>query len=271
MTTKMFSLKWKNFKENIISNFLSLRNDTDFNDVTLVCEENNQVEAHKVILAASSSFFKNILKRNKHSHPLIYMKGMQYEDLLALLEFMYQGETHIYHENIDSFLRIAEDLGLNGLAGETNYYKEEYRPDLSPPFKTSRKKVARKSKIYDTPQQPVLDINIQPQEPSFITSSQNKDFIPNETFSLAEENTDAIKIETTENFMETVSSMIIKTNETWTCNLCGKVSNDRSNLRKHVETIHTQGLTFSCKSCDKLFRSRKRVYHHMASMHKHNN
>ena len=222
MTTEKFSLKWNNFKENVTSTFLSLRNDTDFNDVTLACEDDNQVEAHKVILAASSSFFKNILKINKHSHPLIYMKGIQYEDLLALVEFMYQGETNIYHKNIDSFLRIAEDLGLNGLAGETNYYKEKYRPDLSRPFKNSRQNLVRKSKIlgqtkdiqeiYNTPQEPFFDINIQPQEPSFDTSIQTKDYVPNKTFGLAEENTNAIKIETTENFTETVSSMISRTN-----------------------------------------------------------
>ena len=80
MTTEKFSLKWNDFKENVSSTFLSLGNDTDFTDITLACEDDNQVEAHKVILSASSSFFQNILKRNKHSHPLIYMKGMKYED-----------------------------------------------------------------------------------------------------------------------------------------------------------------------------------------------
>ena len=64
---------------------------------------------------------------------------MKYKDLLALVEFIYQGETNIFQENIDSFLRIAEDLGLNGLAGETNYYKKYYTPDFSSTLKTSRK------------------------------------------------------------------------------------------------------------------------------------
>ena len=33
--------------------------------------DGHQIEAHKVILAASSPFFQAILKKNKHSHPLI--------------------------------------------------------------------------------------------------------------------------------------------------------------------------------------------------------
>ena len=76
-TTEKFSVKWNDFQENLTNTFLSLKKDNDFTDVTLACEDNKQVEAHKVILAASSSFFQNVLKRNKHAHPLIYMKGMK--------------------------------------------------------------------------------------------------------------------------------------------------------------------------------------------------
>ena len=44
-------LQWNDFKANAIAAFGSLRDDTDFADVTLACEDGNQVEAHKVILA----------------------------------------------------------------------------------------------------------------------------------------------------------------------------------------------------------------------------
>ena len=67
-------LQWNDFKENVVDTFGSLREDKDFTDVTLACEDGNQVEAHKVILANSSPFFQNLLRRNKqHTHPLIYM------------------------------------------------------------------------------------------------------------------------------------------------------------------------------------------------------
>ena len=68
-------LQWNDFKENAISAFGSLKDDQDFSDVTLVCEDGQQVEAHKVILAASSPFFQNLLKRHKHPHPLWGMSG----------------------------------------------------------------------------------------------------------------------------------------------------------------------------------------------------
>ena len=76
-------LQWNVFKENIKSAFGSFREDKDFADVTLVCEDGQQLDAHKAILATSSPFFQNILARNKHSHPIIYMRGLKSEDLSA--------------------------------------------------------------------------------------------------------------------------------------------------------------------------------------------
>ena len=60
-------LQWNDFKENVSSSFGELREDADLTDVTLVCEDGKQVEAHKVILASSSPVFMQILKKNKHS------------------------------------------------------------------------------------------------------------------------------------------------------------------------------------------------------------
>ena len=46
-------LQWNDFQENIKSAFGSLREDSDFTDVTLACEDGHQLEAHKVILDGS--------------------------------------------------------------------------------------------------------------------------------------------------------------------------------------------------------------------------
>ena len=105
-------LQWKDFKVNISSSFGDLREDRDFTDVTLACEDGQQVEAHKVILASSSPFFKDILKKNKHPHPLIYMRGLKLEDLWSIVDFLYLGKANILQENLDSFLALAGELML---------------------------------------------------------------------------------------------------------------------------------------------------------------
>merc|ERR1712129_594572 len=113
--TKNVCLKWNDFQKNALSAFGTLRDDLEFADVTLACEDGQQVEAHKVILASSSPFFLSLLRRNKHPHPLIYMRGVKSEDLLAMIDFLYFGEANVYQENLDSFLAVAEELQLKGL------------------------------------------------------------------------------------------------------------------------------------------------------------
>jgi len=117
-------LKWNDFQENINQAFRSLRSDSDFCDVTLACEDGQQIDAHKVILAASSPFFQTLLKRNKHPHPLIYMRGVKSEDLVAIVDFLYYGQANVYQDNIDSFLAIAEEVSLKGLAGKVKSTNE---------------------------------------------------------------------------------------------------------------------------------------------------
>ena len=134
-TSEKFNLKWDDFKENITTAFGSLREEKDFADVTLACEDGYQVEAHKVILAASSPFFQNILKRNKHEHPLIYMRGMKSEDLVSVVDFLYYGETNVNEENLNTFLAIAEELKLKGLGASQEMVDEKKlipskQPDL---------------------------------------------------------------------------------------------------------------------------------------------
>ena len=111
-------LKWNDFQDNVNSAFGSLREDKDFTDVTLACGDGQQIEAHKVILAAQSPFFQGLFKRNKHPNQLVYMRGVIYENLVAIVDFLYHGEANVYQENLDSFLAIAEDLKLKGLMGE---------------------------------------------------------------------------------------------------------------------------------------------------------
>ena len=112
-TSEKFCLKWNDFRENVHTAFGELREDRDFTDVTLACEDGYQVEAHKVILAASSPFFQNILRKNKHPHPLIYMRGIKIEDLEAIVDFLYYGEANIYEEDVVRFLLIAKELSIS--------------------------------------------------------------------------------------------------------------------------------------------------------------
>jgi len=114
MGSEKFCLRWNDFESNISGAFRELRDDKDFFDVTLVCD-NEQIQAHKVILSACSTFFRNVLRSNPHQHPLLYLKGVRFSDLQAVLNFMYHGEVNVAQEELNSFLAVAEDLRVKGL------------------------------------------------------------------------------------------------------------------------------------------------------------
>ncbi|CAL4075182.1 unnamed protein product, partial [Meganyctiphanes norvegica] len=110
-----YNLCWNEFEKNVLSFFRELREQEEFVDVTLACE-GQQVSAHKVVLAASSPFFRNILKNNPCQHPIIILNEVRYGELLTLLQYMYHGEVQIAHDQISDFLRTAQLLQVRGLA-----------------------------------------------------------------------------------------------------------------------------------------------------------
>jgi len=101
-SAEKFCLRWNDFESNISVAFRELREEKDFFDVTLACED-SQVSAHKVILSACSPFFRSILRKNPHAHPLLYLKGVKYQEMLSVLNFMYQGEVNVARRSLTLF------------------------------------------------------------------------------------------------------------------------------------------------------------------------
>jgi len=121
MSTEKFCLRWNDFEKSISSAFKDIRNNKDFFDVTLACED-EQLQAHKVILSACSPFFQNVLRRHQpQNHQiLLYLKGVSYRDMESVLSFMYHGEVNIAQEHLNNFLQVAEDLKVKGLTQENS-------------------------------------------------------------------------------------------------------------------------------------------------------
>ena len=56
---------------------------------------------------------------------------MKYADLVAVLDFMYQGEVNLAQEGLDTFLAVAEDLRVKGLT--QNNSTTDHAPSPTPP------------------------------------------------------------------------------------------------------------------------------------------
>ena len=132
-----FCLKWNDFHSNVTKSFQNLRKEEDFFDVTLVGDDGKHATAHKLVLASSSEYFKNVFNNSKkyfQSHALICLEGLLQDDLNNILDYIYQGEVQIHQQDLDRFLAIAQRLKLEGLIGgeqeeeeeeEENYLEEE--------------------------------------------------------------------------------------------------------------------------------------------------
>ena len=71
-----FCLKWNDFQTNTTSSFTKLREDKDLLDITLISQDEVHVQAHKVVLASSSSLFKNLLTKMSLGHNYLYLNGI---------------------------------------------------------------------------------------------------------------------------------------------------------------------------------------------------
>jgi len=110
-----FSLVRDDFQSFTSNSFKSMISREEFVDVTLACEDDKQFKAHKVILSACSEFFRNILVKNSHSHPLIYLDNLKAEQLEALVKFIYIGETNIPQSMVSDFIKAAQKYKIQGL------------------------------------------------------------------------------------------------------------------------------------------------------------
>jgi len=237
-------LKWNDYQQNAISAFGTLREDREFSDVTLACEDGQQMEAHKVILASSSPFFHNLLKRNKHQHPLIYIKGLKSKDLVAMIDFVYYGEANVYQENLDSFLAVAEELQLKGLVGQIATKEVE---DMIPPARKETPKLLQQ-RVFPNEEAPDI-ISIEDEVESCPPLERHV------SVTYCTVAADLQDLDDKVNSMMEASEDMDGLRYKRICKVCGKEGNiDR--IIDHIEVHHITGVSHTCNTCGKICRTR---------------
>jgi len=111
---QQFSLRWNNYSQHIVTALEDLRSDDEFTDVTLSCD-GERLKAHKILLAACSTYFRDTFLENPCKHPVIILKGVTFTDLEAVVKFMYNGQVNVSQDRLPSFLQTAELLQIKGL------------------------------------------------------------------------------------------------------------------------------------------------------------
>lgn len=302
-----FCLRWNDFESNVSGAFRDLRAESDFFDVTLGCSDGSgrTLQAHKVILSACSSFFKNMLRQMAaypHPNPYIYLRGVSYCDLSSVLDFMYHGEVNVAQEDLNSFLAVAEELQIKGLTNKDGEPTKKRKSEAGPPTKRQRRsspgpstQKASSAQASENNVKSVVDIKSDPEAgPSGSGQAVNPDFdeegdFGNEGFdeSYYDDNGDGevlgaevsaegddgsggkdemdqamVKPGNVMNFVAKCKNPETK-KTIYRCKKCGKTGRSRTDVSKHVLSVHAEPTFEKCEHCNRVFRNAPSLHTHL--------
>merc|ERR1712129_597511 len=194
---------------------------------------------------------------NKHPHPLIYMRGLKPEDLVAMIDFLYFGEANVYQENLDSFLAVAEELQLKGLMGSGAKKEDESVSDKP----TAQRKASKaQPRTYShqgdmTNKTSYLVDKLETEQPNEGTVAVTDYTVAADLQHLDDQ------IKSMMMFSENIASDNTKAKM---CKVCGK-EGQWVTIRDHIEANHITGVSHSCDTCGKTTRSRSGLRRHKCS------
>jgi len=301
--SEKLNLEWNDFEGNISRGLRELRDEKDFFDVTFATD-GDQISAHKVILAACSPVFRNILQRNPHQHPLLYMRGVRHTDLQSILDFMYNGEVQVAQEDLNTFLAVAADLRVKGLTQGESQASNSSPPSSSKPkpepeetkrlvIPSSSSRVSQQMAVDDDILE-VVPVKTEPGQEDRVVGGEIKHFDLGESYEEGNEDYDdthrflKLSMDDTalleqggegvgdtakdelKNFEDLDQFFGPKQSGLYSCGICLTfTSRSSANLRMHLEAKHFPGtFVHNCQVCGEECKSKNALIGHTRRKHK---
>ena len=302
MDLNKYLFSWTNFDSSRSKRYKYMREDHNFTDVTLVCNDDNEIKAHKLILSSFSPLLKKMFENNPHPQPLVFLRGVEKNDLNAILDFIYTGEASVEQENFNSFLETAIDLEIEELS---SFSSESSNSEIRLGFTQNKVSNANKNKINNDTEK-LLEVNVsedQVEEEKFIINEEfeSGNFIAVnekvkshfETNLVTKENCDFEYVNKvtcpsyfqkisadpslfecdnceykscTANLMEHHLNETRHTSVRFKCKFCEEKTLKLKTLFKHIENYHPVE-RFQCESCEFIGASYDSLAHHTRSIH----
>ncbi len=152
----------KEYGKNLCENLQLLRNQTGLVDLDIVVEDAH-IHVHKVVMAASSKFFKEHLCRGSSGARPAILKledfglDLKRQAVSYLIEFVYNGEVTIPGELLSSICEAAHSLGIYGLVdflpapffNNSNTSRQKRKSGCGRPDTIQRERTASSSERLD--------------------------------------------------------------------------------------------------------------------------
>ena len=260
-SSEKYWMKVNDFDANLVTSLFELKESEDFSDVTLVSDDETPFRAHKVILSASSQFFRNVLKFNQNNSPLLYIRGLTSNDLANVVEFLYKGEVTVAHEDLDKFLKVSKDLKLNGLyENEAVNILARTSDNSGDSLKKEEVKKVKKGKKS----KPMVKLEDNIKEVDVDVYNEVLSFQPID--GVISENSTSVESQDISTLDAQISEMMYREDKMWHCRTCGETKNKKSNMKVHIEINHLD-ISQPCNLCDVVSKNRPSLYAHVRNKH----
>jgi len=263
----MYEVTWPEFSSNRTSYLYEQVKLNNFVDVTIVFDE-EEVSAHKVVLASSSSFFQRVLERSTHPNPMLYLKGVEKRLFSHLLEFIYLGEVSLPDADFDKFLQMARDLKVKGLLMENPGVEDTIQSSFP---QEDESVTLKEDSVISTQETSKKEDNPKNVETQFIdlkdrgdskVMKEEKNYQSREVKMDEETGEYDLSDPVSAEIYAKVSALLVTTPEGfWVCNECRYGSKSKVNVMEHAEG-HIQGVVHKCKQCNKVFTKKQTLRTH---------
>ena len=116
MYQEKYNLTWDSYSNHLRKMLQEMMKSSYLTDVTLICDDKKQFKAHKIVLSACSSALKIIIDDLPEYNSVIYLRGIQHQEMESILEFIYLGSTTLYQERMKEFLEVSKSLEISEIS-----------------------------------------------------------------------------------------------------------------------------------------------------------
>ena len=116
IVSEKYNVLWEGYNDHLRQMLHSMMKFDEFTDGTLVSDDLQEIQAHRVVLSACSPVLKNMLQKRNGGVPVIYLKGIKFSEMEPILQFMYLGITTVEQSKISGFLEVAKNLEIKELS-----------------------------------------------------------------------------------------------------------------------------------------------------------
>ena len=245
-SVEKFNLEWHSYSDHLRNMMKEMLMNDHFSDVTIVTEDKKHIKANLNILSACSTFFKDVLKKQNNS--IIYLRGIYFEEVELIMQYIYLGKTSLPEEMLTEFLSVARSLEIMELINVETFSNEaiDNKPPTCEVEESKEETVSSEWSDNDVPKETKNKCDYQSPYQSFLPSQIRT---KHEGVRYACDQCD-YRTEDKSNLSHHIQiAHEGEGNKRFACSQCVYVTTRQSTLKAHIQSKH-EGVEYHCDQCD---------------------